>query len=384
MKISASVRRWWYINKENRNLHVNFQDLLGWRAQRVRKEEKMNIVVLAGGTSTEREISISTGSGVCRALRQKGHKAILVDIFCGVEKVDWEAPFPEEYDVEAAVSYMKSFDGQIQKMEAERKSFFGPNVLELCDQSDIVFLGLHGANGEDGKVQAVFDLMGIKYTGTGYLSSALAMDKGITKQMFLMNHVPTPRGTTMEKKTYTSDLKELGMEFPVVVKTCCGGSSVGVYIVNDQAEYEKALKAAFSYEDEVVIEEYIKGREFSVAVVDGKAYPVIEIAPLEGFYDYKNKYQAGSTIETCPAELSPELTAIMQKYAELGAKALSLEAYCRLDFIMKENGEMYCLEANTLPGMTPTSLIPQEAQVLGMDYPSLCEELIRVSLKKYH
>ncbi len=384
MKISASVRRWWYINKENRNLHVNFQDLLGWRAQRVRKEEKMNIVVLAGGTSTEREISISTGSGVCRALRQKGHKAILVDIFCGVEKVDWEAPFPEEYDVEAAVSYMKSFDGQIQKMEAERKSFFGPNVLELCDQSDIVFLGLHGANGEDGKVQAAFDLMGIKYTGTGYLSSALAMDKGITKQMFLMNHVPTPRGTTMEKKTYTADLKELGMEFPVVVKTCCGGSSVGVYIVNDQAEYEKALKAAFSYEDEVVIEEYIKGREFSVAVVDGKAYPVIEIAPLEGFYDYKNKYQAGSTIETCPAELSPELTAIMQKYAELGAKALSLEAYCRLDFIMKENGEMYCLEANTLPGMTPTSLIPQEAQVLGMDYPSLCEELIRVSLKKYH
>lgn len=384
MKISASVRRWWYINKENRNLHVNFQDLLGWRAQRVRKEEKMNIVVLAGGTSTEREISISTGSGVCRALRQKGHKAILVDIFCGVEKVDWEAPFPEEYDVEAAVSYMKSFDRQIQKMEAERKSFFGPNVLELCDQSDIVFLGLHGANGEDGKVQAAFDLMGIKYTGTGYLSSALAMDKGITKQMFLMNHVPTPRGTTMEKKTYTADLKELGMEFPVVVKTCCGGSSVGVYIVNDQAEYEKALKAAFSYEDEVVIEEYIKGREFSVAVVDGKAYPVIEIAPLEGFYDYKNKYQAGSTIETCPAELSPELTAIMQKYAELGAKALSLEAYCRLDFIMKENGEMYCLEANTLPGMTPTSLIPQEAQVLGMDYPSLCEELIRVSLKKYH
>lgn len=384
MKISASVRRWWYINKENRNLHVNFQDLLGWRAQRVRKEEKMNIVVLAGGTSTEREISISTGSGVCRALRQKGHKAILVDIFCGVEKVDWEAPFPEEYDVEAAVSYMKSFDGQIQKMEEERKSFFGPNVLELCDQSDIVFLGLHGANGEDGKVQAAFDLMGIKYTGTGYLSSALAMDKGITKQMFLMNHVPTPRGTTMEKKTYTADLKELGMEFPVVVKTCCGGSSVGVYIVNDQAEYEKALKAAFSYEDEVVIEEYIKGREFSVAVVDGKAYPVIEIAPLEGFYDYKNKYQAGSTIETCPAELSPELTAIMQKYAELGAKALSLEAYCRLDFIMKENGEMYCLEANTLPGMTPTSLIPQEAQVLGMDYPSLCEELIRVSLKKYH
>ena len=344
----------------------------------------MNIVVLAGGTSTEREISISTGNGVCRALRQRGHKAVLVDIFCGVEGVDWEDPFPKEYDVDAAVAYMKGFDEKIKDMEKTRRNFFGPNVLALCEKADIVFLGLHGANGEDGKVQAAFDLMGIKYTGTGYLSSALAMDKGITKQMFLMNHVPTPKGTTMEKKSYTTDLHELGMEFPVVVKTCCGGSSVGVYMVNDQAEYEKALQEAFSYEDEVVVEEYIKGREFSVAVVDGKAYPIIEIAPLEGFYDYKNKYQAGSTIETCPADLSPELTEIMQKYAELGAKALSLEAYCRLDFMMKENGEMYCLEANTLPGMTPTSLIPQEAQVLGMDYPQLCEELIRVSLKKYN
>ena len=128
---------------------------------------------------------------------------------------------------------------------------------------------------------------------------------------------------------------------------------------------------------------YVKGREFSVAVVDGKAYPVIEIAPLQGFYDYKNKYQPGSTVETCPAEISDELTEKMQRHAEAGAKALSLEAYCRLDFIMKENGDMYCLEANTLPGMTPTSLIPQEAKVLGIDYPSLCEELIHVSMKKY-
>ncbi len=142
------------------------------------------------------------------------------------------------------------------------------------------------------------------------------MDKGITKQMFLMNNVPTPRGVSMVKEEMTTDLKALGMEFPVVVKTCCGGSSVGVYIVNDQAEYEQAFKDAYSYENEVVIEEYIKGREFSVAVVDGKAYPIIEIAPLQGFYDYKNKYQAGSTIETCPAEISPELTrkcSIMQR-----------------------------------------------------------------------
>lgn len=343
----------------------------------------MKIVVLAGGTSTERAISCVSGKGICTALRQKGHQAILVDIFCGLENADWANPFPEEYDVEAAFDYIKSFDEKIEDLKASRRNFFGPNVLALCELADVVFLGLHGANGEDGKVQAAFDLMGIKYTGTGYLSSAMAMDKGITKQIFNMNHVPTPKGVSMTKKNQTNNVADLGMEFPVVVKTCCGGSSVGVYIANDQQEYEQALKDAYSYEDEVVVEEYIKGREFSVAVVDGKAYPVIEIAPLQGFYDYKNKYQAGSTVETCPADLPLELTEKMQRHAEAGAKALGLEAYSRLDFLMKENGDMYCLEANTLPGMTPTSLIPQEAAVLGMDYPTLCEELIRVSMKKY-
>ena len=343
----------------------------------------MKIVVLAGGTSTERAISIISGTGICKALRQKGHQAILADVFCGVENVDWENPFPEEYDVDAASAYMSGFDDKIETMKKERRSFFGENILKLCEMADIVFLGLHGSNGEDGRLQATFDLMGIRYTGTGYLSSAMAMDKGITKQMFMMNHVPTPRGVSMVKSQMTTELKALGMEFPVVVKTCCGGSSVGVYIVNDQKEYEQALKDAYSYEDEVVIEEYIKGREFSVAVVDGKAYPVIEIAPIQGFYDYKNKYNAGSTIETCPAKITPEQTSQMQAYAELGYKVLNLQAYGRLDFIMDENGAMYCLEANTLPGMTPTSLIPQEAKVLGIDYPELCEKLIEVSLKKY-
>lgn len=158
---------------------------------------------------------------------------------------------------------------------------------------------------------------------------------------------------------------------------------MGVYIANTEEEFTSALEQAFAYEEEAVIEEYIKGREFSVAVVDGKAYPVIEIAPLHGFYDYKNKYQPGATVETCPAELSEELTQKMQHYAELGAKVLFMEGYCRLDFMMREDGSMYCLEANTLPGMTPTSLIPQEAKVLGMDYPELCEKLIEVSMKKY-
>lgn len=139
----------------------------------------MKIVVLAGGTSTERAISIISGTGICKALRQKGHQAILADVFCGVENVDWENPFPEEYDVDAASAYMSGFDDKIETMKKERRSFFGENILKLCEMADIVFLGLHGSNGEDGRLQATFDLMGIRYTGTGYLSSAMAMDKGI-------------------------------------------------------------------------------------------------------------------------------------------------------------------------------------------------------------
>ena len=344
--------------------------------------ERMNIVVLAGGTSTERAVSIISGTGICGALREKGHKAILVDVFAGAENMDPEDPFPEEYDVQAAADYMKSFNDKVNEIKKNRKSFFGPQVLELCQKADICFLALHGANGEDGRLQAAFDLMGIRYTGTGYLSSAIAMDKGISKQIFRFNHVPVPEGFVM-KKGDDPDLELHGLQYPIVVKTCCGGSSVGVYMVHDRNEYEEALRMAYSYEDDIVVEEYISGREFSVAVVDGRAFPVIEIQPLQGFYDYHNKYAPGSTIETCPAELSRELTVKMQKYAEEAAAALGMEAYCRLDFMMRENGDMFCLEANTLPGMTPTSLIPQEARALGIDYPTLCEMLIEISLRRY-
>ena len=343
----------------------------------------MKIVVLAGGTSTERDVSIVSGTGICNGLRAKGHQAILVDVFCGAETVDWADPFPREYDVEAASAYIKSFNPHIEQLKKMRKDFFGPNVLELCKKADFVFLGLHGANGEDGRIQAAFDLMGIKYTGTGYLSSAMAMDKGVTKWMFQMKGVPVPGGVTMKRHTRKEDLAELGLAFPVVVKTCCGGSSIGVYIVKDQEEYMKALDAAFVYEEEVVVEEFIQGTEYTVAVVDGKAYPVVQIVPCQGFYDYENKYKPGAVKETCPAPISSELTRRLQDYAVQGYRALGLESYARLDFIVTDDEKIYCLEANTLPGMTPTSLIPQDAAVLGMDYPTLCEELIRVSEKKY-
>lgn len=342
----------------------------------------MNIIVLAGGNSTEREVSIASGQGVCKALRERNHKAVLLDPYFGASQKE-ENLFPTEYDVDKAADAMREMSSKLEETMKTRKGFFGPNVLEICKEADIVFLALHGANGEDGKVQSVLDLMGIKYTGSGPLSSGMAMDKGITKMVFEAKGVPTPKGITLEKGKCSSQLADYGMGFPVIVKPCCGGSSVGVCIANNQTEYQAALLEAFSYENEVVVEQFITGREFSVAVVDGKAYPVIEIAPLQGFYDYKNKYQAGSCVETCPATLSSALTKEMQKYAEMGYKALNLQAYARLDFLMDDEGNMYCLEANTLPGMTPTSLIPQEAKAIGMDYPQLCEKLIEVSLKKY-
>lgn len=339
----------------------------------------MKIVVLAGGISTEREISIVSGTKVCEALREKDHRAILLDVYFGQEGADPQEAFTDVYDIEKAAAYIRSFDSRVAECVAAGKEFFGPQVLALCKAADMVFMALHGENGENGKVQAVFDLFGISYTGSGYLGSALAMDKGLSKQIFRENGVPTPAGVLIHKDEPRRTAAEYGVGLPCVVKTCCGGSSVGVYITETEEAFEKALEEAFDYEPEVVIEAYVKGREFSVGVVDGVAYPIIEIAPLQGFYDYKNKYQPGSTIETCPAELTEEQTEKMQGYAVKAYEALRLQSYGRIDFLMNEAGEMFCLEANTLPGMTPTSLLPQEAQALGMSFADLCEKLIEVS-----
>lgn len=187
----------------------------------------------------------------------------------------------------------------------------------------------------------------------------------------------------MKKENREDDVTKLPLTLPCVVKPCCGGSSIGVTIVRDAAEFKKALDEAFHWEDELVIEEYVKGREFSVGVIEGKALPVIEIAPIQGFYDYKNKYKAGSAVETCPAQLSEAVTKQMQQYAVEVTKVLGLGAYSRMDFLLDSREQMYCLEANTLPGMTPTSLLPQEAQAVGVSFEQLCEKLIELSLKKY-
>lgn len=342
----------------------------------------MKIIVLAGGTSTEREVSLNSGKMVCKALRSKGHEAVLLDVFMGYESEKPIELYQTQTDVDAAVEALSGRMEEVEQLVKERKekklSFFGSNVLTLCKNADIVFMALHGQNGEDGKIQAAFDLLGIAYTGAGYLGSALGMDKGLSKQIFIHYNVPTPKSVLF---TSEAPVKEIPFEKGAVVKPCCGGSSVGVTIAKTQEEYDKALEAAFALEQEVLVEEYVSGREFSIGVINGRALPIIEIEPLEGFYDYTNKYQAGKTKETCPAELTEDITKKLQGEAEHAYKALKLQVYARIDFLLDEDNNIYCLEANTLPGMTATSLLPQEAAAEGMSFEDLCEKIVEDSLK---
>lgn len=350
----------------------------------------MDIVVLAGGLSPERDVSFVSGNMVSCALRKTGHRVILLDVFMGYsdKPEELEGIFDRAEEISAVVSEIPTEAPDLEAVKRSRKDqsecLFGPNVIPLCQMADIVFMALHGESGENGKIQAAFDLFGIKYTGSDYLSCALAMNKELAKGLFRACNIPTPEGISMKREAKMTRFADTGLTLPCVVKPCCGGSSIGVSVVRSEAEYEKALEEAFRYEPEILVETYIEGREFSVAVIDGEAYPVIEIAPLEGFYDYKNKYKAGSTVETCPAKLPEEIARKMQEYAKQAVKALGLCTYSRMDFLLNEKQELFCLEANTLPGMTPTSLVPQEALAHGISFEELCEKIIRISFEKYH
>jgi len=338
----------------------------------------MKIVVLAGGSSSERDVSLVSGVGIYKALKNLGHQCIILDPFLGYEG-DYEDIFDADIDWTSGIENIKSEKADIEKLKQARggDTFFGLNVLEICQLADVVYIGLHGENGENGRLQACFDLYGIRYTGTDYRSSAICIDKALTKDLLQVYEVATPKGVHLRRG---EELKESFV--PCVVKACKEGSSIGVYLVKDEGELDSALKSAFEFDDEVVVEEFIEGREFSVGVVDGVAYPVIEIMPKEGFYDYKNKYQAGATVEVCPAELSEEDTLKVQRLAEKAYRALRLKAYARLDFMRDNKGNFYCLEANTLPGMTPTSLLPQEAAALGISYEELCAKVIALAFKE--
>lgn len=330
----------------------------------------MKIVVLAGGMSPERDVSLSSGALIATALMERGHSVALADIYKPINTAEIDKMFRSEGKYEYRVPASEPDLDNLKKDFGEGERLIGRGIIELCEKADAVFLALHGGMGEDGRIEALLESCGIKHSGSDYASCHLAMDKALTKAIFESNGIPTPKWNLY----CDEDISEIPT--PCVVKPCGCGSSVGVTIVETPRELEKAISLAKSYGAKVMIEEKITGREFSVGILGGKALPAIEIIPKTGFYDYKNKYQAGATEEICPADLTESQAEEMGRIALRAHNALGLGMYSRLDFLMDRDGNFFCLEANALPGMTPSSLLPQEAKAAGIDYITLCEMIV--------
>ncbi len=345
----------------------------------------MKIVVLAGGLSPERDVSLTSGSLIASSLSRSGHEVLLLDLYLGLDET------PD--DITSLFEKGKSYTYRVESTEPDldalvasvggRKAPIGPGVLDACKAADVVFLALHGAIGENGQLQATLDCHGISsYTGTGYIGALLSMDKDISKRLMVEANVPTPEWEYIDTKREDAESVAARVGLPCVIKPVSCGSSVGVSIVNTASELADAIKAGAKYERYLLAEKLIKGRELTIAILDGKALPPVEIIPKCGFYDYKNKYQSGLTEEICPAHLTDEQNAKLAEYAVAAFKALRMEMYGRADFMLAEDGQFYCLEVNALPGMTPTSLLPQEAAADGIDYDALCEKLALMAYAK--
>ena len=349
----------------------------------------MKIVVLGGGISTERHVALVTGTSVCKALRERGHKAIFVDMFLGLE--DYHGKLEDAFDAPDGFCGKVAIETTAPDLDAVRAarrdqspSRLGKDVLAICALADCVFLGLHGADGEDGKIQAALDLLGVPYTGSDYLGSAMAMDKAVAKRIMDSNGIRTP--AWRELRYTEADIPRLCEELPVpcAIKVVNGGSSIGVQLPDTREELSSALRDVLRYGDRVVVEEKIYGREMTVPVLGESALCPIEIVPPEGSsFDYVAKYQSGSAAaaEICPAPIGEEETKLLQETALKFHRALGLSVYSRTDFILDGEGRAWCLEVNTLPGMTPASLIPKAAAVAGMSYGELCEKIVELSLQ---
>ena len=351
----------------------------------------MNIIVLAGGLSPERNVSLSSGSLISSALRRKGHKILSLDVYEGI--ADEKIPnnpldlFTSEDGTAFAVGNSAPTPSELEEIKRRnngRSELIGPNVLKLCKIADVAFLALHGDMGENGQLQATLDVFDVKYTGSGYIGSLLAMNKDIAKKLMRESSILTPDWVNFCEFGNEQKIKEASEKigFPCIVKPCSCGSSVGVSIVNNDEELHNALEIASGYEGSVLIEKHISGRELTQAILDGEALPPVEIIPKCGFYDYANKYVANATEEICPAPISNTLRERVDEISKKCFSALCLSDYARIDYIVDKDEQIWCLEANTLPGMTPTSLMPQEASAVGIDYDSLCEKIAALAYNK--
>lgn len=319
---------------------------------------------MAGGTSPERNVSLYSGIEITNALRKKGHEVMLLDLWKGSKSKDFPA------------TYNTNFENKKWNLQEipnfNKKEEMDDSIIELCKTADVVFLSLHGSIGENGKLQSILEMNQINFTGTGSVGSMLAMDKSLAKRVMSSYGIKTP------KELEINNLKEQTIPFPCVIKPCSCGSSVGVSFVENEQELVQAINKAKEFEDQLMIEEKIEGREFSIGILNKKTLPIIEIIPEQGFYDYENKYN-GTTKEICPAKIEESLAKQIEEVALKVHQALRLGDYSRIDVIVDKNKNIYCLEANTLPGMTPMSLFPQEAKAKGISFEDLCEI---IALKK--
>lgn len=348
----------------------------------------MNIIVLAGGTSAERNVSLATSKAIAKVLRDGGHIVKVVDPAYGASQPEEEKIFEGRPAI-----------GHEFPTAEELNKFSNRKVIEcissnLFDDCDIVFLGLHGKFGEDGRIQSLLEMRGVKYTGSGVTSSAMAMDKDISKIMFNHYGITTPQWFMMNAgsadysnpkdlvKVDESIKLEIG--YPAVIKPNDEGSTVGLSIVQPDVEDVQlagALQSAFSYSNRIMAEKFIEGRELTVAILGDEALPVVEIKPKDGFYDYEHKYTKGMTEYFCPAELPEEIAKVIREKAMTAHKALGCKAYSRVDFRLNSKGEYFCLEVNTLPGMTELSLVPKAASAVGLSFTDLLNRIIELSLK---
>ena len=331
----------------------------------------MKITVLMGGTSSERNVSLASGIRIVQALRERGHEVTPLDPAKGVISAREEQ--------ELSTGKVGTEPPTLESLSKFAEGAFLPNLTSMKEirEADVAFLALHGGQGEDGTIQALLDMARVKYTGSGLLSSALALDKDLSKKLFRMEGVKTADWLMAPVEI---EQVEGILGLPVIVKPSKQGSTVGLTLVKKRGDLAPAIEEAAKYDDEVMIEQFVPGRELTVGVLGDIAFPVGEIISKHEIYDYECKYTAGMAREEFPAQLSKEATEKVQHQALLAFKALKLRGCARIDFRLTSEGEFYCLEANTLPGMTQFSLIPQGAAAMGISFPELCERIVRLAL----
>lgn len=332
----------------------------------------MKVAVLFGGTSSERDVSIASGSQVLKALHQAGHEVLAIDTARGVL-----SPGEQQQLLEAGVAP--------EPPALQTLSELHSNTARLArssdfTQADVVFLALHGGSGEDGTMQGFFELLGVPHTGSGVRGSANAMDKDTAKRLCLAAGVPT--ADWLMAPADSSEVEQR-LGYPLVVKPNKEGSTVGLTVVKKPEDLTPAIETASRYDDEVMLEKFVPGRELTVGILGDRALAVGEIFPKRGeIFDYESKYQKGGAEEVFPANLTPEQTARIQDLGLRVHRALKLNDYSRVDFRMDPSGDVWVLEANTLPGMTATSLLPQSAAAVGISFPELCETICRLALDR--